>query len=106
MADYLTYFAADPETAVGLAYLEGVADGRAFIEAVRRLTAAKPLVLLKAAPREGQRAAASHTGSLATDARVFYGLCRQTGVLRARASSTPSSGRRASRRSRSRVAGA
>jgi len=29
------------ETAVGLAYLEGVADGRAFIEAVRRLTAAK-----------------------------------------------------------------
>src|SRR5207249_375333 len=47
IADYLTYFAADPETAVGLAYLEGVADGRAFLEAVRRLTAAKPLVLLK-----------------------------------------------------------
>ncbi len=84
MADYLTYFAADPETAVGLAYLEGVADGRAFIEAVRRLTAAKPLVLLKGgAAAEGQRAAASHTGSLATDARVFDGLCRQTGVLRA-----------------------
>ena len=84
IADYLTYFAADPETAVGLAYLEGVADGRAFIEAVRRLTAAKPLVLLKGgAAAEGQRAAASHTGSLATDARVFDGLCRQTGVLRA-----------------------
>jgi len=84
MADYLTYFAADPETAVGLAYLEGVADGRAFLEAVRRLTAAKPLVLLKGgAAAAGQRAAASHTGSLATDARVFDGLCRQTGVLRA-----------------------
>src|SRR5438132_5343817 len=84
MADYLTYFAADPETAVGLAYLEGVADGRAFLEAVRRLTAAKPLVLLKGgAAAAGQRAAASHTGSLATDARVFDGLSRQTGVLRA-----------------------
>jgi len=84
IADYLAYFAADPETAVALVYLEGVADGRAFIEAVRRLTAAKPLVLLKGgAAAEGQRAAASHTGSLATDARVFDGLCRQTGVLRA-----------------------
>src|SRR5207247_1677842 len=48
IADYLAYFAADPETAVALVYLEGVADGRAFIEAVRRLTAAKPLVPLKA----------------------------------------------------------
>ena len=84
IADYLAYFAADPETAVALAYLEGVADGRAFFEAVRRLTAAKPLVLLKGgAAAEGKRAAASHTGSLATDARVFDGLCRQTGVLRA-----------------------
>ncbi|TMB77547.1 MAG: CoA-binding protein [Chloroflexi bacterium] len=84
IADYLAYFAADPETAVALAYLEGVANGRAFIDAVRRLTAAKPLVLLKGgAAAEGQRAAASHTGSLATDDRVFAGLCRQLGVLRA-----------------------
>jgi acetyltransferase len=35
------------------------------------------------AAREGQRAAASHTGSLATDDRVFRGVCRQAGVLRA-----------------------
>src|SRR5438876_787972 len=84
IADYLAYFAADPETAVALAYLEGVANGRAFIDAVRRLTAAKPLVLLKGgAAAEGQRAAASHTGSLSTDDRVFAGLCRQLGVLRA-----------------------
>src|SRR5438034_5311929 len=84
IADYLTYFAADPETAVALAYLEGVADGCAFIDALRRLTAAKPLVLLKGgAAAEGQRAAASHTGSLATDDRVFAGLCRQLGVQRA-----------------------
>jgi acyl-CoA synthetase (NDP forming) len=84
ITDYLEYFAADPETAVALAYLEGVRDGRAFLAAVRRLTAAKPLVLLKGgAAAAGQRAAASHTGSLATDDRVFDGLCRQTGALRA-----------------------
>lgn len=84
IADYLAFFAADPDTSVVLAYLEGVADGRAFLEAVRRVTATKPLVLLKggAAPA-GQRAAASHTGSLAGDDRIFDGLCRQLGVLRA-----------------------
>ncbi len=84
LADYLLYFAADPETAVALAYLEGVADGRAFLRAARRLTAEKPLVLLKGgAASAGQRAAASHTGSLATDDRIFDGLCRQLGVARA-----------------------
>lgn len=84
IADYLDYFAADPETAVALAYTEGVGDGRAFLEALRRLAAAKPLVLLKGGVAgEGQRAAASHTGSLATDDRIFSGICRQLGVLRA-----------------------
>jgi acetyltransferase len=84
IADYLDYFAVDTETAVALAYAEGVGGGRAFLAALRRLTAAKPLVLLKGgAAREGQRAAASHTGSLASDDRVFDGICRQLGVLRA-----------------------
>ena len=84
VADYLEYFAADPETRVVLAYLEGVGDGRRFAHAVRRLTARKPLVLLKGgAASEGQRAALSHTGSLATDDRVFDGVCRQLGALRA-----------------------
>jgi acetyltransferase len=84
IADYLDYFAVDPDTAVALAYLEGVGDGRTFLDALRRLAATKPVVMLKGgAAREGQRAAASHTGSLASDDRVFDGVCRQLGVLRA-----------------------
>lgn len=84
LADYLEYFAADPETAVALAYLEGVPDGRAFARAVERLTARKPLVLVKGGvAAEGQRAAASHTGSLASDDRIFDGVVRQLGALRA-----------------------
>ncbi|MDJ0848703.1 MAG: acetate--CoA ligase family protein [Myxococcota bacterium] len=84
LADYLEYFGADPETSVALAYLEGVGDGRRFVDVVRRLTARKPLVLVKGGvAAEGQRAAASHTGSLASDDRVFDGLARQLGVLRA-----------------------
>jgi acetyltransferase len=84
VADYLEYFAADPETRVVLAYLEGVPDGRRLAAAMRRLTAAKPLVLVKGGvASEGQRAALSHTGSLASDDRVFDGVCRQLGALRA-----------------------
>ncbi|UCE85265.1 MAG: acetate--CoA ligase family protein, partial [Deltaproteobacteria bacterium] len=56
VADYLEYFGADPETGVGLAYLEGIADGPSCIEAIRRFTATKPLVLVKGGVgAEGQR---------------------------------------------------
>jgi acetyltransferase len=81
LADYFEYFAADPETAVVLAYLEGVSDGAHFIEAVRTLTARKPLVFVKGGVAAGgKRAAASHTGSLASDDRVFDGVARQLGA--------------------------
>ncbi len=84
LADYLDYFAADPETAVALCYLEGVPDGRRFAEAARALVAEKPLVLLKGGvAAEGKRAAASHTGSLASDDRIFDGVAAQVGALRA-----------------------
>lgn len=82
--DYLAHFADDPETAVGLAYVEGIPDGRAFAAALAPVAARQPLVLLKGgATAGGQKAAASHTGSLATDDRVFDGAARQLGITRA-----------------------
>jgi acetyltransferase len=82
--DYLSWYAADPETSVGLAYVEGVADGRTFFDQVRTVAEDMPLVVVKGgATAGGQRAAASHTGSLASDDRVFDGMCRQAGVTRA-----------------------
>ncbi len=84
LSDYLDYYGADPQTDVVLAYLEGVSDGARFIESLRAFTARKPLVLVKGGvAAEGKRAAASHTGSLATDDRVFDGVLRQCGALRA-----------------------
>jgi acetyltransferase len=84
LADYLDYFGADPDTDVALTYLEGVPDGARFIESVRAFTARKPLVFVKGGvAAEGKRAAASHTGSLATDDRVFDGVFAQCGALRA-----------------------
>src|SRR4029078_5824686 len=84
VADYLDYYADDPETRVGLAYLEGVTDGRALFERLRSIAPRHRLVILKGGTTAGgQRAAASHTGSLATDAAVFEGACRQAGITRA-----------------------
>jgi acetyltransferase len=82
--DFLEYYASDPATKVALAYVEGVPDGRAFFERASAVAAGTPLVLVKGgATSGGQRAAASHTGSLATDDRVFHGMCRQAGITRA-----------------------
>ena len=84
IADYLEYFADDAETSVALAYVEGLTDGRAFAERLRAVADKIPVVLVKGgATAGGQRAAASHTGALASDDRVFDGVCRQAGALRA-----------------------
>lgn len=84
VADYLDWYAGDPETRVGLAYLEGVTDGRVLFDRLRSIAGRQPLVILKGGTTTGgQRAAASHTGSLATDAAVFEGACRQAGITRA-----------------------
>jgi acyl-CoA synthetase (NDP forming) len=82
--DFLEYYAHDSATTVGLAYVEGTTDGRLLFERFRAVAARQPLVLLKGgATSGGQRAAASHTGALASDDRVFDGMCRQAGVTRA-----------------------
>jgi acyl-CoA synthetase (NDP forming) len=82
--DYVDYFADDPETAVIFVYLEGVRDGRRFFERVARASSRKPIVVLKGgATALGQRAASSHTGALASDDRIFDGVCRQLGMSRA-----------------------
>ena len=58
--------------------------GRAFFERARGGAAVKPLGLVQGgAPAGGQRAAASHPGSRASDDRVFDGMCRQAGITRA-----------------------
>jgi acetyltransferase len=83
--DYLDFYADDAATEVALAYVEGVPDGRAFFERTRAVADRKPLVLVKGgATAGGQKAAASHTGSLASDDEVFTGMCRQAGITRAR----------------------
>lgn len=83
-ADYLDWYADDPATAVSLAYVEGIVDGRALLDRFASVARRKPLVVVKGGATEaGARAAASHTGALAANDTIFDGVCRQTGVTRA-----------------------
>jgi acyl-CoA synthetase (NDP forming) len=76
----------DPRVAVGAGYLEGLKDGSGLMAlAQHALRNAKPLVLTKVGKTDaGARAAASHTGSLAGADRVFDGVIRGGGIIRAR----------------------
>ncbi|MFM8530055.1 MAG: CoA-binding protein, partial [Ilumatobacteraceae bacterium] len=84
VADYLDFYADDSATAVGLAYVEGITDGRALMSRLASVAARKPLVLVKGGATEGgAKAAASHTGALAANDKVFDGFCRAAGITRA-----------------------
>jgi acyl-CoA synthetase (NDP forming) len=84
VADYLEFYADDPATRVGLAYVEGLTDGRGFIERMAKVSERMPVVLVKGGASDvGARAAASHTGSLASNDRVFDGVAAQAGLVRA-----------------------
>jgi acyl-CoA synthetase (NDP forming) len=81
VTDYLQWYRDDPATRVAFAYLEHSADGRAVFEGMRSVTEELPVVLVKGGVTgAGQQAAASHTGALAGEQRIFTGAVRQAGV--------------------------
>ena len=81
-AELLEYYVADPATNVIGIYLETARDGRRLFDVLRRTQAVKPVVILKGGrTTQGHIAAASHTGALAGDHRVWQALAKQTGCL-------------------------
>jgi acetyltransferase len=83
-SDLLAYLCDHEATRVILMYIEGVRNGEKFIQAVRKTSRKKPVVVIKSGRSEkGARAAASHTGSLAGSDEVFDDVIRQCGALRA-----------------------
>ncbi|MEV0403584.1 acetate--CoA ligase family protein [Actinoallomurus sp. NPDC050550] len=75
-AELLRYFAADDDTSVIGLYLEDPRDGRALFDALRAVS--KPVVaLVGGRSAQGHRAAASHTGAMVGDARVWEALAMQ-----------------------------
>ena len=81
--DLLDYLGDDPDTRVIGIYTEGVKDGARFASLLRRVSAAKPVLLLKSGQTAmGRRAIASHTGALAGSDGIYSGLMEQTGAIR------------------------
>ncbi len=83
-ADLMDYFIQDDSINVVTFYIEGVNDGRKFMEAAKRITRVKPVIALKSGRTEyGAKAASSHTGSLAGADTIYDAVFKQTGIIRA-----------------------
>ena len=81
--DFLEAFEADELTKTVMLYIESVKNGRRFYETARRLGKMKPIILMKGGQsKAGIKAAASHTGALSTDTRIFNSVCRQAGIVK------------------------
>lgn len=80
--DLLVYWEQDPATKVILLYLESFGNPRKFSRIAKRVSAQKPIVVVKSGTTlVGSRAALSHTGALATPAVVSDALFRQAGII-------------------------
>ncbi len=82
--DFIEFLAEDPKTKSIAIYLEGLKDGKKFMEVCKRVSKIKPIIVLKAGRTEaGAKAISSHTGSLAGSYQVYQAAFRQSGVIEA-----------------------
>ncbi|MFH1088140.1 MAG: GNAT family N-acetyltransferase [Chloroflexota bacterium] len=81
--DLLQYWEQDPATSVILLYMESFGDARSFARIARRVSAAKPIVIVKSGrTAAGSRAARSHPGALTTSEAMTGALFSQAGMIR------------------------
>ncbi len=82
--DILPAVAEDEHTRAIVLYLEGVSDGRRFVESAHEVTKHKPVIALKVGrSASGQKAAASHTGAMAGADEAYDAAFLRAGILRA-----------------------
>jgi acyl-CoA synthetase (NDP forming) len=80
--ELLDYFASDDETKVITSYIEGVKDGRRFVESLALAAKKKPVIILKGGRgRTGAKLALSHTASLAGSINVWKAALTQSGAI-------------------------
>jgi acetyl coenzyme A synthetase (ADP forming)-like protein len=81
--DLIDYFSQDPETKVIGLYIEGIKDGRTFMNSIKACH--KPVLVVKAGrSAAGARATASHTGSMAGSDKIYGAAIKQAGGIRCR----------------------
>jgi acetyltransferase len=80
--EYLEFFTSDPNTRAILMYVEGMSDGRRFLQQAHKTTREKPIVLLKSGRSEkGGRSIGSHTGALAGISEVARSAFSRAGIV-------------------------
>lgn len=83
--DYLKYFANDPDIKVVSGYVEQIRKTEEFMQVAPKISQNKPIVIWKAGKGEaGKRAVKSHTNAMAGTERIYKGLFKQTGVIKAK----------------------
>jgi len=81
-ADFLEFMAADRNIQVIAMYLESVQDGRRFFRVAKEVGRRKPVIIWKGGQTEaGALTAASHTGAMSGEWRIWEALFRQTGAV-------------------------
>ena len=82
ISDFLEFLGDDQETGTIILYIEGIEDGRRFLEVAAGITPEKPIIALKAGRGEqGRRAARSHSVALAGSFDLFHSVFEQAGVV-------------------------
>ena len=80
--EYLEFFGNDPDTKAVLMYVEGMSEGRKFLQQAYRTTLQKPIILLKSGrSAAGKQSAGSHTGSLAGMSEVAHSAFERAGII-------------------------
>lgn len=83
IVDALEYLGEDPDTRAIILYIEGIREGRRFIETARRITPHKPVLALYVGGSDaGARSGMSHTGAMAGPDYLYEGIFRQAGIIR------------------------
>jgi succinyl-CoA synthetase alpha subunit len=81
--DYIEYFGEDPQVKVILAYIEGLVDGKRFLEKVEKVTPKKPVIVLKPGKTmAAARAITSHSGALAGSDEAYEAAFKSIGITR------------------------
>lgn len=82
-AELLEYLLDDEDTKVICMYIEGVEDGAAFFDILKKVTAKKPVIVYKGGLSEaGRRAVASHTASLGGSKAIWEAVLDQANCVR------------------------
>ena len=82
-ADALEYLETDPDTKIIALHIEGIKDGKRFIEVARRVANKKPIMVLKSGKSDlGAKAVASHSGSMTGDDKMYDVAFKKAGLIR------------------------